>query len=696
KRPKCGQVTIVSGMEPALRIVNELSDANDWITDVKFSPNGNTMAASSMDKCVYIYDVMENFQLKVAAEGAPGPITNINFSASGDWIRASTSGTDCPTVFINASTGEINENGAELLKDELWATWTSPTGRQSQGAWPASAESCEEVAACDRSVDGSLLSACLADGELRLLKYPAVGTTGVAYKSLPGHAPGGGNIRFCSDDNTIISVGAVDRCVFQWNRVRSSSTNGEQKLIDLGQYDLDTEVPESSPPPAGCDASLQYVHGCSNLRNSIGLTAGGEVVFPTGSIGVVYDQITNLQRFQQSHSAAITSLSTSPCGGFVATGDAESRIAVWSTTTAKLLKELPIRHRGHVTGLSFSADGKRLASIGGDDDHSLVVWASPSGSWLDAAPIAWGAGARELTLFVAWTNHSKNEIMTGGVGFVTFWSLRPNLSSIKVALSEPILCAAALGGAMLAGTYTGELLVWDSLDVTGPNTKAIPAHQGPVNSIIATHSGGLATGGRDGLLKIWDGNVTEKQEIAVGSAITGLATDRLELLAVASVAEGAIYEAVLDSGATTLLLRGNESQISSLAVSASGSIASAGGDLSLWDSSDVWENSRHPYPHTVWSPPEYLRGDRAVVAVAWAPHASCSDPSLSSVLALCLGSGLVMTASLSSVTDSSTGHGCNRLQVEVTGKAEGCEPIKCIEWGTEGVTVWEQGGGVKQ
>lgn len=52
-------------MEDAFRVVNTLSDAAGPISCIRFSPDGNRMAAACLDGNVYIYSVLENFKLEV-------------------------------------------------------------------------------------------------------------------------------------------------------------------------------------------------------------------------------------------------------------------------------------------------------------------------------------------------------------------------------------------------------------------------------------------------------------------------------------------------------------------------------------------------------------------------------------------------------------------------------------------------------
>ncbi|CAM9588870.1 unnamed protein product [Discosporangium mesarthrocarpum] len=86
-REEDGRIKIISGMEESLRVVNELSDATSPISSIRFCPAGNTMAASSLDGNVYIYSVVENFQLQCMAEVGTGPVLRLDYSADGKWMR---------------------------------------------------------------------------------------------------------------------------------------------------------------------------------------------------------------------------------------------------------------------------------------------------------------------------------------------------------------------------------------------------------------------------------------------------------------------------------------------------------------------------------------------------------------------------------------------------------------------------------
>ena len=92
---------------------------------------------------------------------------------------------------------------------------------------------------------------------------------------------------------------------------------------------------------------------------------------------------------------------------------------------------------------------------------------------------------------------------TGGVKHGMFWSLNGGTLKGKKALfgrmgPQTITCSAVVGGQLITGSTAGQLLVWAGNTVS----KAIDAHKGSVYDLWA-HAGGLVSGGKDGLVKMW-------------------------------------------------------------------------------------------------------------------------------------------------------------------------------------------------
>jgi len=213
---------------------------------------------------------------------------------------------------------------------------------------------------------------------------------------------------------------------------------------------------------------VEWVYGFRSLnaRNNVRYNIRGEVVFHAAGLGVVYDKNRDIQRFHAGyHAGDVLCLAVDPTRRFCATGEEGDRpgVNVWDTQTTRLLSRLGETNGPHCGGgiccVSFSQDGRQVASVSNDADWTVAVWRSQRGDWTDGSLVAWRPSSRAKILFVHFTGHSKYFLMTGGLtsdvgGSVRFWSTKDgeenNLQAHKPMFSlkgkiQPLLCAATSG-----------------------------------------------------------------------------------------------------------------------------------------------------------------------------------------------------------------------------------------------------------
>lgn len=127
-RAKAGAFAILDAS--TLDIIFHGRDSKEWITDIKFSPNGSHLALASMDGCVYIYDARNGFKLSFVCEKLKQGAIAIDFANSSLFLRATTLSME--HVVFNASSGEQVAD-EEKTKDQVWLTSTCPTAWGFQG-----------------------------------------------------------------------------------------------------------------------------------------------------------------------------------------------------------------------------------------------------------------------------------------------------------------------------------------------------------------------------------------------------------------------------------------------------------------------------------------------------------------------------------------------------------------------------------
>lgn len=65
-----------------------------------------------------------------------------------------------------------------------------------------------------------------------------------------------------------------------------------------------------------------------------------------------------------------------------------------------------------------SADGKKLASVGLDDNHCIVVW-----DWRKGEKLATTRGHKDKIFVIKWNAHDNDKLVTVGMKHIKFWTL---------------------------------------------------------------------------------------------------------------------------------------------------------------------------------------------------------------------------------------------------------------------------------
>jgi cilia- and flagella-associated protein 52 len=154
------------------------------------------------------------------------------------------------------------------------------------------------------------------------------------------------------------------------------------------------------------------------------------MVFALGST-VIIREVANsqCQRFLQGHTDRVTCIAVSPSGRFLASGQItymgyQADVIVWDLSNYSMVHRMKI-HKVKVEALSFSPSEKYLASIGGDDDKSLIIWDLETGKAVCGSP-----ASNETVHCVSFSRTSDFHIITAGKLNMRTWEF--DLASRKV------------------------------------------------------------------------------------------------------------------------------------------------------------------------------------------------------------------------------------------------------------------------
>ena len=150
-------------------------------------------------------------------------------------------------------------------------------------------------------------------------------------------------------------------------RARSTSTNPPR-------------TPSTTPPTRSAPEDtlkLEHVHGyrSHDVRANIAYDVRGNLVFPAAAVGVVMNTTTRKQNFFKAHADDLQCLAAHPSGQVVATAQVGNRspIHIWKTIDGERVATIFPPPGAATLNLAFSADGRFLASVGADEEHTVCV-----------------------------------------------------------------------------------------------------------------------------------------------------------------------------------------------------------------------------------------------------------------------------------------------------------------------------------
>jgi microtubule-associated protein-like 6 len=279
--------------------------------------------------------------------------------------------------------------------------------------------------------------------------------------------------------------------------------------------DGEEQVRSQPWPEPTAHLELEWAHGFRghDTRQCAVYNKHGNMVWITAAIGVVYDKATQTQRFFMGHEQDILCMAISPADGVtVATGQStgnkshrqkpDPKIMVWNSEDCSTLAELTGAHARGIQALAFSPSGKKLASVGMDDQNSVVVWDWGAGKPVGPSVKSGGSPV----LMVSFDRVNDNSFFSVGPKSNYAWTLSPGGKISKKSASfgrkfksQTMLAVAPHRGGFITGAYQGELYGWTGTSAS----SAKPGHQGAVYALHTTEKN-VVSGGKDGAVVLRD------------------------------------------------------------------------------------------------------------------------------------------------------------------------------------------------
>jgi WD40 repeat protein len=388
-------------------VTHEARDSLKWITDIKYSPNGELIAMGSFDNKIYVYNVSEGYNLSAVINKHQNWIRSIDFSVESDWLQSNCAGYEL--MFFEADSG-LYIPAASRLRDTLWSTQNCTMGWPVQGIWPTEKNG-TDCTACEcnlfRTNDGTIVVSGDNYGRIQLYRYPCTSSFAISKKY---HASSNAitRLRFAGGDSRLLSVVAADKAIMQWIHTRDRSETVAWNLVDrkypveedeedvLQFFGLEgdeevapdvkalatlmggrpwiaavvppTDAMPSNPAKPNLKLELSHIFGHQTeiTRNSTRYNIDGNIIFPTSRYVCVFSKKKNQQSYFHGHSHEISCVSASKDGKLACSAETCNRpnIIIWDASSCQEIITLPSLHRRGVASMEFSPDRRYLVSVG--------------------------------------------------------------------------------------------------------------------------------------------------------------------------------------------------------------------------------------------------------------------------------------------------------------------------------------------
>ncbi|MTJ48802.1 WD40 repeat domain-containing protein [Dolichospermum sp. UHCC 0259] len=200
----------------------------------------------------------------------------------------------------------------------------------------------------------------------------------------------------------------------------------------------------------------------------------------------------------EGHTNSVNSVSFSSDGKTLASGSSDETIKLWNVETGDKIRTLS-GHTSSVHSVSFSADGKTLAS--GSGDYTIKLWNVETGDEIRTL-----SGHTSSVYSVSFSANGKTLASGSYDETIKLWNVETGdeIRTLSGHTSSVYSVSFSANGKTLAsGSYDETIKLWNV--ETGDEIRTLSGHRGDVKSVSFSADGKtLASGSYDNRIKLWN------------------------------------------------------------------------------------------------------------------------------------------------------------------------------------------------
>ena len=568
------------------------------------SADGRVLASGGTDGAVRLWETGTG-RLQATLLGHTGTVYDVALSADGQLLASG--GTDGTVRLWEAASAGVDRvgSGAERTLQSEHALAAPPSGWRPLATLEGHTAA---VFGVSLSADGQVIASGSADGTVRLWQAGA----GQPVATLQGHTGTVWSVAL-SADGQVLASGGGEGTVRLWEtrtaRLRATlqghtgevyavvlSADGQVLASGGGEGTVRLWETRTAQPRATLQGHTGAVYGA-------GLSADGQELASIGTEGTVRLWETGTGRPRatlQGHTGAVYGVAISADSHLLASVGTEGTVRLWQapfaegdaverwagrrghlehSSAAPPTGGLPLAtlegHVGTVYGVAVSANGRVLASGGGDG--TVRLWQAGN-----AQPLATVEGHAGGVRAVALSTDGRLLASGGTDGTLRLWDTgtgQPH-STLQGHIGAVYGVALSVDTHLLAsGGTDGSVRLWEAR--TGRPQAILQGHTGSVYGVVLSTGGRLlASGGGDGTVRLWE---TANARVGSGDA----SVERIQQ-----------SEAAPNEGRPRAILQGHTGAVYGVALSADGGLLASGGfdgTVRLWETSTgTWLRTLRP------------------------------------------------------------------------------------------------------